>query len=84
MRIDPSDLDWQQAQGGLRLRSASLHSSAAGFATSTSRHFLQSLDRFNTCVSPAEVISIDELLDTPMTQTNHSNRNREQAVSVAV
>ena len=65
MCIDPSDLVWQQAQlslsrGGLGLCSASLHSSAAfmsGFATSTSHHYLQSLDHFNACVSSAEDIS---------------------------
>ena len=79
--IDPSDLVWQQAQlslsrGGLGLRSASLHSSAAfmssfsmsSFATNTSHHLLQSLDHFNACVSLAEVISIDELLNSPTTQ----------------
>ena len=81
MCIDPSDLVWQQAQlslsrGGLRLCSASLHSSAAfmsslsmsGFATNTSHHLLRSLDHFNACVTPAEVISIDELLNSPTTQ----------------
>ena len=80
MCIDPSDLVWQQAQlslsrGGLGLRSASLHSSATfmsffsmlGFATNTS-HIIQSLDHFNACVSLAEVISIDELLNSPTTQ----------------
>ena len=81
MCIDPSDLVWQRAQlslsrGGLGLRSASLHSSVAfmssfsmsGFATNTSHHLLQSLDHFNAYVSPAEVISIDELLNSPTTQ----------------
>ena len=81
MSIDPSDSVWQQAQlslsrGGLGLRSASLHSSAAfmssfsmsGFATNTSHHLLRSLDLFNACVSPAEAISIDELLNSPATQ----------------
>ncbi|KAL5500402.1 hypothetical protein EMCRGX_G011959 [Ephydatia muelleri] len=91
MCIDPSDLVWQQAQlslsrGGLGLRSAPLHSSAAfmssfsmsGFATNTSHHLLQSLDHFNACVSQAEVISIDELLNSSMTQkmlsTNIENK----------
>ena len=81
MCIEPSDSVWQQAQlslsrGGLGLRSASLHSSAAfmssfsmsGFATNTSHHLLRSLDHFNACVSPAEAISIDELLNSPTTQ----------------
>ena len=81
MCIDLSDLVGKQAQlslsrGGLGLCSASLHSSAAfmssfsmsGFATNTSHHLLYSLDHFNCCVSPAEVISIDELLESPMTQ----------------
>ena len=74
MCIDPSDSIWQQAQ--LRLCSASLHSSAAfmssflmsGFATNTNHHLLRSLDHFNACVSPAEAISIDELLNSPTTQ----------------
>ena len=78
MCIDPSDSVWQLSlsRGGLRLRSASLHSSAAfmssfsmsGFATNTSHHLLRSLDHFNACVSPAEAISIDELLNSPTTQ----------------
>ena len=81
MCIDPSDLVWKQAQlslsrGGLGLRSAPFHSSAAfmssfsmsGFANNTSHHLLHSLDHFNSSVSPAEVISIDELLESPMTQ----------------
>ena len=81
MCIDPSDSVWQQAQlslsrGGLGLRSASLHSSAAfmssfsmsSFATNTSHQLLRSLDHFNACVSPAEAISIDELLNSPTTQ----------------
>ena len=81
MCIDPSDLVWKQAQltlsrGGLGLHSASLHSSATfmssfsmlGFATNTSHHLLHSLDHFNSCVSPAEVIPNDELLEFPMTQ----------------
>ena len=42
--------------------------SMSGFATNTSHHLLQSLDHFNACVSPAEAISIDELLNSPMTQ----------------
>ena len=87
MCIDPSDLVWQQAQlslcrGGLGLRSVSLHSSAAfmssfmmsGTATNSSHHLLQSLDHFNACVSPAEVISIDELLDSPMAQKKLSSK----------
>ncbi|KAL5500424.1 hypothetical protein EMCRGX_G011983 [Ephydatia muelleri] len=91
MCIDPSDLVWQQAQlslsrGGLGLCSAPLHLSAAfrssfsmlGFATNTSHHLLQSLDHFNACVSSAEVISFDELLDSSMTQkmlsTNIENK----------
>ena len=42
--------------------------SMLGFATNTSHHLLQSLDHFNAYVSPAEVISIDELLNSPTTQ----------------
>ena len=60
----------------------SLHSSAAfvssfsmsGFATNTSRHLLHSLDHFNACVSPAEVISIHELLYSPTTQKKSSSK----------
>ena len=37
--------------------------SMSGFATNTSHHLLHSLDH-----SPAEVISMDELLESPMTQ----------------
>ena len=40
----------------------------SGFATNTSHHLLRSLDHFNACVSPAEAISIDELLNSPTTQ----------------
>ena len=42
--------------------------SMLGFATNTSHHLLYSLEHFNSCVSPAEVISIDELRESPMTQ----------------
>ena len=40
----------------------------SGFATNTSHHLLQSLGHFNAYVSPEEVISIDGLLNSPMTQ----------------
>ena len=42
--------------------------SMSGFATNTIHHLLHSLDHFNSCASPAEVISIDECLSLPMTQ----------------
>ena len=69
------DSVWQQAQlslsrGGLGLRSASLHSSAAfmssilmsGFATNISHHLVRPLDHFNECVSRAEAISMSCLI----------------------
>ena len=42
--------------------------SMSGFATNTSHHLLRSLDQFNACVSPAEAISVDELLNSATTQ----------------
>ena len=42
--------------------------SMSGFATNISYIFLHSLDHYNSSVSPAEVISIDELLESPMTK----------------
>ena len=42
--------------------------SMSGFATNTSHHLLQSLDHFNACVSTAEAISIDEMLNSPTNQ----------------
>ena len=87
MSIDPSDLVWQQARlimsrGDLGLRSSSQHSSAAllasfsmsGFASNTKHHLFHPLGHFNTCVSPAEVVSFNELLDSPMNQKKLSSR----------
>ena len=75
MCIEPSDLVWQQAQLGLVWGFAVHHYihqqhscfffSISGFATNTSH---QSLDHINACVSTAEIISIDELLNSTMTQ----------------
>ena len=46
----------------------------SGFAAKSSHHLLESLDHFNTCVSSAEAICIDELLDSPMTQKKLSSK----------
>ena len=40
----------------------------SGYAIYPSHHLLQSLDQFNASVTLAEVISIDELLNSPTTQ----------------
>ena len=42
--------------------------SMSGFATNTNHRLLHSLGHFNTCVSPAKVVSFDALLDSPMNQ----------------
>ena len=52
--------------------------SMSGFATNTSHHLLRSLDHFNACVSPAEAISIDELLDSPTTQKMLSTKTENK------
>ena len=51
------------------------------YNNNTSHHLLQSLAHFNAYVSQAEVISIDELLNSPTTQKMLFSK---QAVSVAV
>ena len=50
----------------------------SGFATNTNHHLLHSLGHINTCVSPAEVVSIDELLDSPMNQKLSSTIENKQ------
>ena len=70
------------SRGGLGLRSLSQHSAAAyvasfavsGSATNTSHHLLQSIDCFNSLVSPADVTSTDELLTSPKNQKELSSR----------
>ena len=42
--------------------------SMSNFATNTNHHLLHSLGHFITCVSPAELVSIEEVLDSPMNQ----------------
>ena len=87
LSIDPPNTAWQQAQlclsrGGLGLRSLSQHSAAAyvasfavsGYATNISHHLLQSIDCFNSVVSPADVTSTDELLTSPKNQKELSSR----------
>ena len=87
LSIDLPNTAWQQAQlclsrGGLGLRSLSQHSAAAyvassavsGSATNTSHHLLQSIDCFNSLVSPADVTSTDELLTSPKNQKELSSR----------
>ena len=63
------------------LRSSSQHLSTAflasfsmsGFATNTNHHILHSLGHFNSCVSQAEMVFIDELPDSPMNQKKLSS-----------
>ena len=54
----------------------------SGFATNTSHHLLQSFDYFNACVSLAEVIYIDELLNSPMTQKMLSTKIEKKQFQV--
>eukprot|EP00731_Ephydatia_muelleri_P002044 Em0001g2044a len=87
LSIDLPNTAWQQAQlclsrGGLGLRSLSQHSAAAyvassavsGSATNTSHHLHQSIDCFNSLVSPADVTSTDELLTSLKNQKELSSR----------
>ena len=46
----------------------------SGYATNTSHHLLQSIDCFNSLVSPADVTSTDELLTSPNNQKELSSR----------
>ena len=68
MTFMDSPAEFEQGWSGASQCIIALISSIHVFATNTSHHFLHSLDHFNSCVSPAEVISIDELLESPMTQ----------------
>ena len=76
--VDASDTIWQQAQlspsrGGLGFRSVSRHSSAAfisslcssGFGMHSSPHLTQAVEIFNSLVSPADVVSVDQSLRNP-------------------
>ena len=84
LSINLPNTAWQQAQlclsrGGLGLRSLSQHSAAAYVAsfavsTNTSLHLLQSIDCFNSRVSPADVTFTDELLTSPKNQKELSSR----------
>ena len=87
LSIDPSNAARQQAQlslsrGGPGLCYLSQHSAAAdvasfavsGSASDTSHHLFQSLDRFNSFVSPADATSIDELLTSSKNQKVLSSR----------
>ena len=88
LSINLPNIAWQQAKlclsrGGLGHRSLSQHSAAAayvasfavsGSATNTSHHLLQSIDCFNSQVSPADVTSTDELLTSPKNQKKLSSR----------
>ena len=83
--IDMSDTAWQQAQlspsrGGLGFRSLSRHSPAAfisslcssGFGLQSSHHLSQAVEIFNSLVSPADAISVESLLISPVSQKSLS------------
>ena len=85
--VDTSDTVWQQAQpspsrGGFGYRSLSRHSSAAfisslcssGFGMHSSPHVNQVVEIFNSLVSSADVVSVESLLTTPVTQKSLSGK----------
>ena len=85
--VDASDTIWQQAQlspsrGGLGFRSLSHHSSAAfisslcssGLGMHSSPHLTQAVEIFNSLVSPADVVSVESLLTTPVSQKSLSGK----------
>ena len=78
---DIADDHWKQAQlslsfGGLGFRSLSYHSCAAfisslsssGFGSASNRHLLSAISKFNSLVSPAEVITVESVLSSPLSQ----------------
>ena len=85
--IDTSDTAWQLAllspsRGGLGFRSLSCHSSAvfisslcsSGFGMHSSPHLSQAVEIFNSLVSPADVVSVESLLTTPVSQKSLSSK----------
>ena len=85
--VDTSNTAWQQAQlspsrGGLGFQSLSRHSSAAfissfcpsGFGMHLSPHLTQVVEIFNSLVLPADVISVESLLTTPVSQKSLSGK----------
>ena len=85
--VDMSDTAWQQAQlspsrGGLGFQSLSRHSSAAfisslcssGFGLQSSLHLSQAVEIFNSLVSPADAVSVESLLTSPVSQKSLSSR----------
>ena len=85
--VDTSDTAWQQAQlspsrVGLGFRSLSRHSSAAfisslcssDFGLHSSPHLSQAVEIFNSLVSPADIVSVESLLTTPVSQKSLSGK----------
>ena len=77
-----SRLSVAQVEGGLGFRSLSRHSSAAfisslcssGFGMHSSPHPSQTVEIFNSLVSPADVVSVKSLLTTPVSQKSLSSK----------
>ena len=79
--VDTSDEAWLQAQlslsrGGLGLRSLSSHAAAAyiaflcssDFSSLTSLHLTSAIGKFNSSVSPSDVVSVESLAQRPPIQ----------------
>ena len=93
--VEVTDHAWQQAQlnlshGGLGLRSASHHSSAAyiasfcasGFGDAQNPHLSHAVDFFNTLVSPSEVISVEAITASPIHQRVLSKKLEDHQFSM--
>ena len=81
LAVDILDVHWQQGQlnvsfGGLGFRSLSHHCCAAfisslslsGIGSTSNKHLVNAISRFNTLVSPSDVITIDAILFSPSQQ----------------
>lgn len=81
LAVDIPDVHWQQAQlslsfGGLGFRSLSHHCCAAfisslsfsGIGSTSNKHLVNAISRFNTLVSPSDVITVDAILSSPPSQ----------------
>ena len=81
MAVNIPDAHWQQGQlslsfGGLGFRSLSHHCCAAfisslslsGIGSTSNKHLVNAISRFNTLVSPSDVITIDAILFSPPSQ----------------
>ena len=93
--VDTSDTSWQQAQlspsrGGLGFQPLSRHSSAAfisslcssGIGMHSSPHLTQAVDIFNSLVLPADVVSVESLLTTPVSQKSLSGKIDDHVVNL--